>query len=208
MTTPAPQPGLHLVIFAGHQIDQPGRSQPRFPETQEQRARTLIREKLEVVRAAGTPITVLASAAPGADIIGHEVCSELGIESTVCLPMPRNRYAALIFGELDAWHSRYLKVSAPPRRVLELSDQAGLPRWLQRPDLNPWERGNRWVLQMAQTTGAAKVTLIAFWDRKTEGDGPGGTAHMVMLARKAGNIEVIIIETAELSAEQTGGSCY
>ena len=207
VAVPNPEPGLHIVIFAGHQIDQPGREQPRFPAEREEQARMLIRQRLERARDATGHVALLASAAPGADIICHEVCRKLGIESTLCLPMPKEDYARSVFGELDGWRSRFLELStALSGRVLTLSDQVGLPRWLQRPDLNPWERGFRWVLQMAQTSGAAKMTLIALWDGKTAGDEPGATAHMVKLARDAGNIDVMIIETAELLREPTAAS--
>ena len=45
---------------------------------------------------------------------------------------------------------------------------------------------NRPVMQMALTAGAKKITLIALWDGKDEGDGRGGTAHMVKLAKTDG----------------------
>jgi hypothetical protein len=56
------------------------------------------------------------------------------------------------------------------RQPLCLSDQEGLPRWLQASGFDPWERGNRWVLEMAQTSGAGKITLLALWDRNATGD--------------------------------------
>ena len=53
---------------------------------------------------------------------------------------------------------------------------------------------------MAQASGAAKVTLIALWDGKTTGDAPGGTAHMVGLARDAGTIAEAPIDSRQLVA--------
>jgi hypothetical protein len=41
------------------------------------------------------------------------------------------------------------------------------------------------------------VTLIALWDGEKEGDGPGGTSHLVDAARDAG-AEVDIIKTTPL----------
>ena len=163
-------------------------------------ARALIRDQLQRVMHAGTTTVVLASAAPGADIICHELCHELGIDSTLCLPMPSDDYAREVFGARDDWRSRYLALSAPPRSVLQLSDQPRLPHWLDGSGLDPWERGNRWVLEMARTSGATKVTLLALWDRKPAGGGPGGTAHMVQLARNAGDVDVVVIEAEQLLA--------
>jgi hypothetical protein len=200
VAAPKPPADLSLVMFAGHQIDEPGRDTPRFPSDREERARALIRDQLQRVMHAGTTTVVLASAAPGADIICHELCHELGVDSTLCLPMPGGDYAREVFGAHDDWRSRYLALSAPPRSVLQLSDQPLLPRWLDGSGLDPWERGNRWVLEMARTSGATKVTLLALWDRKPAGGGPGGTAHMVQLARNAGDVDVVVIEAEQLLA--------
>jgi hypothetical protein len=194
-----PKKGLHMVIFAGHRVDEPGRGDPRFPAAREAEARALIREKLAQAVSGPARVRVLASAAPGSDILCHEVCRDLGADSTICMPMPPEDFARLVFGNLDAWRSRFLDLVGA-RPVLQLSDQAGLPRWLQGSGLDPWERGNRWVLEMAQTSGADKVTLIALWDSKSTGDGPGGTAQMVELARNAGTIDVVLIDAGQLQA--------
>ena len=121
---------------------------------------------------------MLASAAPGGDILCHEVCRELGIKTAVCLPMPKEDFARVVFGNLDAWRSRFLDLveKNPP---LQLSDQVGLPRWLQGSGIDPWERGNRWVLEMARASGARRVSLFALWDGKRDGrrarrNGPHG----------------------------------
>ncbi len=197
---PAGDTRPHLVIFAGHRLDEPGRAEPRFPREAEPKARELIREALQQVqaKAGGSPVEVLASAAPGSDVLCHEVCRELGIGSSVCLPMPKDAFARLAFGDLDSWRSRYLELVGL-RPVLQLSDQEGLPRWLQgAAGVDPWERGNRWVLEVARTRGAAKVTLVALWDGKATGDAPGGTAHMVRIAQDAGTVEIVRIDAARL----------
>jgi hypothetical protein len=134
--------------------------------------------------------------------LAHELCSQLGISSTVCLPMHAKDYARLTFGDLDAWRTRFLRiVEQRTGKVLELSENAGLPRWLFGSQTDPWERGNRWVMQIAQTSGASHVTLVALWDKQPQGDGLGGTAHFVQLARDAGNIRIEIIDANELLAE-------
>ena len=65
----------HLVVFTGHGIDVSG-APPRFPASAEGKARALIAERLnDTAIAAPMPsksLTVLASAAPGADILAHE----------------------------------------------------------------------------------------------------------------------------------------
>src|SRR5919202_6445182 len=103
--------------------------------------------------------------------------------------MPPDDFARLAFGNLDGWRSRYLELISR-RPMLQLSDRAGLPRWLQSSGLDPWERGNQWVLEMARTSGARKVTLIALWDGKATGLDRGGTAHMVRIAQDAGSVDL------------------
>jgi hypothetical protein len=84
---------LHTVVFAGHRIDEAGRRAPRFPSDRETKARDLIREKLVAVADTSMMrVHVFSSAAPGSDILCHEICRELGIDSTVCLPMPTDSF--------------------------------------------------------------------------------------------------------------------
>jgi hypothetical protein len=194
-----PDKNLHIIVFAGHRVDEAGRKKPRFPPDRETRARDLIREKLKAVLDPSTRVRVLSSAAPGSDILCHEICRELEIGSTICLPMPKESFSRLVFTDEENWRARFLEL-ASSRPVLQLSDQEDLPRWLRNSGLNPWERGNRWVLEMAQASGAAKVTLIALWDGKTTGDAPGGTAHMIGLAHDAGTIVEIRIDAKQLTA--------
>jgi hypothetical protein len=49
-------------------------------------------------------------------------------------------------------------------------------------------------MQMALTSGAKRITLVALWDGKMKGNAPGGTAQMVQLARDAGTVRVKIVD--------------
>jgi len=51
---------------------------------------------------------------------------------------------------------------------------------------------------MARTSGAIKVTLIALWDGKPTAGPPGGTAHMVDIARNASDVDVRCIDATQL----------
>ena len=191
---------VHLVIFAGHGVDQPGQPR-RFPAAREEKARGLIRQAFGELADDQHEAIVLASGAPGGDILAHEVCAELGLRSIMCLPMPADAVVPLAFAGLDAWRTRFLNlwnVQQKQQCNLVLSDQPGLPRWLQRSGVDPWERGNRWVMKLAQAWGAQRLTLLAFWDGKEAGNAPGGTGHMVSLARKTGNLHIKIIDSNQL----------
>lgn len=201
ITTPTRRP-LHVVVFAGHRIDGPGRREPRFPASQVDRAKALIRDALTKLASDDLDVLGLASAAPGGDLLFHETCAELGFRSLPCLPMPADRYSRQMFQDLDDWRSRFLalceRTRERKREVLELSDREGLPRWLHGTKVDPWERGNRWVFQMALAAGGKRTTLLTLWDGKAEGDSTGGTAQMVHLAREAGTIDVKVIDAGEL----------
>ncbi len=82
-----------------------------------------------------------------------------------------------------------------------MNDKSTLPRWLTARQMTPWSRGNRWMLQQAQSWGADRITLLALWDFNEADASKGGTAEMVRLARKAGAF-VEIIDCRPLAAGQ------
>jgi hypothetical protein len=193
--SPVDAPRSSVVIVTGHRVDEPGRTEIRFPDNAVAAVTDRLRKKLAKLNQDAGGIRVLASAAPGTDIICHEICRELGISSTICLPMPVDSYSTNIFQQLDGWRSRFLAlVGATTADRLQLSDVPGLPKWLRGTGTDEWERGNRWVLQLALSAGAPKVSLIVVWDGNAIGDAKGGTAHMVQIARAAGTVNVEVIE--------------
>jgi hypothetical protein len=191
--SPVDAPRSSVVIVTGHRVDEQRRKEVRFPESALAAVKNKLREKLAGLGQGAGGIRVLASAAPGTDIICHELCRELGIKSTICLPQPVDSYSTNIFKDLDGWRSRFLALVGDGADRLQLSDAPGLPKWLQGTGTDEWERGNRWVLQLALSAGAPKVSLIAVWDGNAIGDAKGGTAHMVQIARAAGTVDVDVI---------------
>lgn len=191
----------HLVVFAGHGIDPPG-APKRFPAAAEAEALAKITERLQTLSQGlpgGVTLTVLASAAPGADLLLHEACAKLGVRSRLCLPMPPEAVARQVFADANKWRTRFwTTVKAHKDSLLQMADDAELPRWLQgRTGIDPWERGNRWVMQLAQTWGSERVTLLVLWDGQDDGR-TGGTAHMVRMAKAHGRFELEIIESRDL----------
>jgi hypothetical protein len=191
---------LHVVVFAGHQIDQPGRALPRFPAAAEARARELIKAAMQQLMDAEHDFVGFGSASPGADILWHEVCGELGLSTRICLPMPVKDHARIVFRD-DAWRSRFLDlVQRKDCQVLMLSDKDGLPKWLEGGKLDPWARGNDWVLKLALGAEAEKITLLALWDGRPAAPGSSGTAQIVQLVRDAGSVRVQRIDSNQLLA--------
>jgi hypothetical protein len=191
--SPIDEPGSSVVIVAGHRVDEAGRKEIRFPESAFAAVKDTLRQELSRRKQTAGGIRVLASAAPGTDIIAHELCRELGVKSTICLPMPAENYSTEIFKDLDGWRSRFLALVGAKIDILQLSEAPGLPKWLQGTGTDEWERGNRWVLQLALSARAPKVSLLAVWDGDAIGDARGGTAHMVQIARAAGSVDVVAI---------------
>jgi hypothetical protein len=191
----------HLVVFSGHTIDRPGAAAPRFPASAETQARALIADHLRRLRSADEEMVVLASAAPGADILLHEVCAEEKLEHWLCLPLAAEVVAREVFALDDRWRARFFAVvKALATKTLQLGDDLQGPRWLRARGVDPWERGNRWVLQLASTWGAERVTLLALWDGDEAPGATGGTAQMVRLARRTGTIAVDVIDSRQLLA--------
>jgi hypothetical protein len=63
--------------------------------------------------------------------------------------------------------------------------------------IDAWSRGNRWVLQLARTWGADRVTVLALWDGADTGR-DGGTEQIVRPARGMGSFVVRQIDSRQL----------
>ncbi|AUT74388.1 tetratricopeptide repeat-containing protein [Paraburkholderia hospita] len=191
---------VHLVVFSGHTVDTAQSPQPRFPADKEAQAKALIEAKINALQKPDEEMVILASAAPGADILAHEVCQHLGVRRVLCLPMPNDVVVGETFnGYDDAWRERFFAVvNASEGATLVLGNSAGLPRWLRRKNASVWERGNKWVMRLAQSWGAKRVTLLAMWDGTDTGESSAGTAYMVKLARDSGAFALESIDTKQL----------
>ena len=129
----------------------------------------------------------IAGGACGGDILFHEVCAELGVETQLCLALPDDKFEVKSVQRGGArWIERYRAlIAGQVPRVLQQSE--GLPRWLSdKPDYDVWQRNNLWMMFNALATGSRDLTLIALYNREREPDGPGGTRHLVQEASKWG----------------------
>jgi hypothetical protein len=196
----APPPRDRVIVATGHRTDTPDRKSPRFPNTREciDKAKAWLRERVEAEKAETKgSISAIAGAASGTDLIFHEVCAELGIPTTVVLPIPRKDYCrdSVADGGPD-WVEKFDRLVNANPPVL-LSDDADLPVWAASiQDYGVFQRGNIFMLEAALSKPNADVTLLALWNGKA-GDGPGGTADMVELAKEQG-AKVCVKDTNEL----------
>ncbi len=187
------QPLEQTILFTGHMIDAEGRKQPRFPASQEGKAREAIRNAVsDLLTGAPGPALGMAGGANGGDILFHEVCAELGVPTRVLLTLPESQFIAeSVAHGGPGWVGRFnALIRKCPTQIL--GDSKDLPRWMRdKPGYDVWQRTNLWLLEEALATGARTSTLIALWDGKS-GDGPGGTKHLVETAEKHGMTRQIL----------------
>lgn len=182
----------HSILFTGHMIDKPGRSEPRFPPEKESAASAAVRNTLRKVQAtAGAEgLRGIAAAACGGDILFHEACRELKIPSEIYLGIPIDAFeqTSVAFAG-PGWITRYRTLTQ------ELSVHVLLPNTTADAPDTVWAEANEWMLHTALADGS-HLTLIALWDGQ-KGDGPGGTDHLVNEA-KAHQAAVELIDILRL----------
>lgn len=192
-----PSPENCYILFTGHMIDKPGRATPRFPVSGENAVTKAIKDKIIEIKASRTKSHTfigVAGGASGGDIIFHEQCRALGIDSIVFLAFSKDDYkVASVLPAGVNWGRRFDDLLEKGRHFL-LGDSKELPNWLKsKADYNIWQRNNLWELNYAFKDGASNMTLLALWDMK-KGDGPGGTEDMVNQVRaRGGDVEIIDI---------------
>lgn len=116
-------PAPDVVAFAGHMIDGPHRSTPRFPPALAPQVRSAMRDYVVSLR---MPI-VYASAACGADLMFIECALDAGAEVNVVLPFNRDDFVrtSVVVGG-DGWTERFDTALARATRVIMATDERHL----------------------------------------------------------------------------------
>jgi hypothetical protein len=187
-----------LLLFSGHMIDRAGRSAPRFPPRAEPEATAAIRGALADLKV-GPDDLGLTEGACGGDLIFAEQLLARGASLELRLPFhePVFRKKSVTFPKRtppnDRWLPRFLAVREHPRVVVREmpGSDAPLPR-----HQDPYERCNLWMLRDALAFGGERVRFVCLWDGK-QGDGRGGTAHMMQCVASAGG-ETVWLDTRKL----------
>ena len=187
-----------VMLFTGHRIDDAGRTIPRFPAAKEGVAREAIKQAVSREKERSPSLLGMAGAASGGDILFHEVCAELGIPTRLYLTLPPGAYvAASVASAGPDWVRRFFDLYSLHPSAPVLSDTQTPPGWLsKKPAYSIWQRNNLWLLYEALAPGPENVTVIALWNGAT-GDGPGGTEHMIGIARERG-ARVEILDTKRI----------
>jgi hypothetical protein len=116
-------PAPVVTAFAGHMVDAPYRSAPRFPAALEPAVAAAIRDRLARMH---RPI-VYTSAACGADLIAIEAALDLGAEVNVLLPFNRDDFVRTSVAVGGAgWTQRFDAALARATRVIAATDESHL----------------------------------------------------------------------------------
>ncbi len=180
-----------VILFSGHMIDKPDRKQSRFPPELE----PVVSKEIEKVLNSWDPgpdDVTLCGGACGGDIIFAELCLNKGTRLEIRIPFEESEFLreSVTFAG-DQWRDRfYIVKDHPNTNMLVMTDILGLlPR-----NSNPYERNNLWQLQSAMAWNPQKVSFLCLWDGK-EGDGPGGTKHMLQEVEKhSGKVHIVDIK--------------
>jgi hypothetical protein len=188
-----------VLLFTGHRIDSVNRTRPRFPAGKQSVAREAIRSAIanEKEMTTGSIIGV-AGGANGGDILFLEACDELDIKTGMLLALPENQFIeASVDNEDKSWLRRFHAQLGKHPNAPVLAQSTELPKWLQfKRGYDIWQRNNLWLLGEALCLAPKNLTVVALWDGEP-GDGPGGTEHMVSLAKERG-ARIVRLDTRQL----------
>ncbi|QKV57830.1 MAG: hypothetical protein HT580_11895 [Dechloromonas sp.] len=180
------KPPDKVFLFSGHLVDTPDRREPRFPVDKESLAAARIGAALDAL-GAGPGDLALAQGAAGGDILFGEACLARGVPLQLLLPLAEPEFIAtsvLPCSAGEAWRLRYQALRAPGTTAAHYA-RGAWPAAVRPPGRagNPYERCNRWLLYSALAYGLDRLRFICLWDGGN-GDGAGGTAHMVEEVRR------------------------
>ncbi|MBM80014.1 MAG: hypothetical protein CMJ78_05405 [Planctomycetaceae bacterium] len=186
-----------IVVFVGHMIDTPGRTQPRFPAILEQSVSKAIHERLSKNKY----IVGYASAACGSDILFHEAIYDLKGDSNVILPYDEETFPerSVDFPDANIWRPRYENVLRRAKSKLVVSPQQKLPRGSIQ-----YDYANRILTGLAAIRAQQHETRIkgmAVWNGEG-GDGPNGTASLINRWKSDQRLDVDIIPIQEILARE------
>lgn len=175
-----PAPVRQALLFAGHLADAPDRPAPRLPESSLETALQRIGQTLDAL-AAGSADLGYTQGACGGDLLFTQACQQRGIPVQWLQPFDEPEFIARSVAlRGSVWLQRYQEARASlDRPVLSMPGHLGHVRG------DPFERCNQWLLERALAHGVERLRVIVLWDGQG-GDGPGGTAHLVRLARALG----------------------
>jgi len=178
-----------VFVFAGHMIDRPQRSQPRFPPQLEPLVGDAIHAQLESLDAR----LGYCSAANGSDILFAEALLARGGEVRIVLPFAREEFIRdSVLPAGAEWVKRFDQVIERATEVIVVSQRQQGDRSLA------YEYSNQILYGLAQMRASqleTTLTPLAVWNG-SPGDGRGGTATMVKYWQNQGHqVHIVDLKT-------------
>lgn len=160
-------------------IDRVDRLEARFPAGSEGLVALRIFENLELLDAGSGDLGICGGAA-GGDLIFSEACLGRGLALEILLPQPEETFLGdSVDPSGTGWRERYANVTkASTVRTVVMAED-----YLAGEGLGLYSRHTRWLVERALTWGADRLRVIVLWDGQP-GDGSGGTADLLLLARQ------------------------
>ena len=173
-----------VALFSGHMIDAPDRENPRFPPDKEPIAANAIDAALEELDVGAQDLCICGGAC-GGDLLFAEAALARGARLEMYIPFDEPRFLekSVDFAG-DGWRARFF--AAKTKATLHVQPvELGSPPAGE----DPYERNNRWMLDVASRFGADRLDFVCLWNGEG-GDGPGGTRHMMQEVRARGGRSV------------------
>ena len=173
------QTPIKVVLFSGHMIDAPGREKPRFPPDKEPIAARAIGDALDSIGVNEGDLCICGGAC-GGDLLFAEAAIARKAQVELYIPFDEEPFLqkSVDFAG-NVWRERFLMVSSRASvHVLPQERDIGA-------NADPYEQNNLWMLEAAKRFGPDRVTFVCLWDGK-QGDGPGGTGHLMSEVANAG----------------------
>jgi len=171
-------PPKKVMLFSGHMVDAPDREKPRFPANKESVAANAIASVLEQLDTGANDLCICGGAC-GGDLLFAEAALPRGARLELYIPFEEATFLSksVDFANRD-WRARFF--AAKSRANLHVLP---LERGATQEDESPYEQNNLWMLEAATRFGAQKVEFICLWNGQ-QGDGPGGTRHLMEEVRR------------------------
>src|SRR5262249_24601493 len=152
-------PPRKVLLFSGHMIDAPGRTQARFPAKKESIAADAIASTLVRIEAGPDDLAICGGAC-GGDLLFAEASLARGLTLELYIPFDEPTFLASSVDFADAnWRARFLAAkSQATLRVM--ADEC---RRLLAGKV-PYERNNLWMLEAAARFGTGKIDFICLWN--------------------------------------------
>jgi tetratricopeptide (TPR) repeat protein len=185
-----------VLVFSGHMIDRPERSEERFPPGKEGEVRDRIAERLDAW-GVGADDLAICGGARGGDILFAELCADRGAEVWMFLALPEGEFLekSVRLPHSD-WEQRFFALR--DREDVKVSvqiEQLGSPP----KGSSVFSRNNLWMINTARVEANDPKDLYAVlvWDEKPTGEGPGGTSDFATRVKQLGG-RLAIINPTEL----------